>query len=43
MTKRGFAFCRTADCRVVYFHADGETLEKVDLRVRVGHACCRGA
>jgi len=36
VSKRGFAFCRTADCRVVYFHADGETLEKVDLCVRDG-------
>ena len=36
VSKRGFVFCRTADCEVVYFHADGETLEKADLRVRVG-------
>jgi hypothetical protein len=36
VNKRGFAFCRTDDCPVVYFHADGETLKKGDLRVRVG-------
>ena len=36
VNKRGFAFCPTHDCQVVYFHADGDTLEKVDLRVRVG-------
>lgn len=36
VTKAGFLFCRTADCAVVYFHPDGETLEKADLRVRVG-------
>src|SRR6266446_2678199 len=36
VNKKGFVFCRTADCEVVYFHADGETLEIGDLRVRVG-------
>jgi hypothetical protein len=36
VNKPGFLFCRTADCAVVYFHPDGETLEKPDLRVRVG-------
>ena len=36
VNKKGFAFCPTHDCQVVYFHADGDTLEKVDLRVRVG-------
>jgi hypothetical protein len=32
----GFLFCRTAACPLVYFHPDGETLDKSDLRVRVG-------
>ena len=36
VNKPGFLFCRTADCPHVYFHPDGETLEKSDLRVRVG-------
>lgn len=36
VNKTGFLFCRTADCPLVYFHPDGETLEKSDLRVRVG-------
>ncbi len=36
VSKTGFLFCRTADCETVYFHADGETLKKTDLRVRVG-------
>lgn len=36
VNKEGFLFCRTPDCGVVYFHPDGETLEKADLRVRVG-------
>lgn len=36
VTKDGFFFCRTADCGVVYFHPEGETLDKADLRVRVG-------
>jgi len=34
--KPGFRFCRTATCNVVYFHADGDRLEKKDVRVRVG-------
>ena len=34
--KPGFRFCRTATCKVVYFHADGDRLEKKDVRVRVG-------
>ncbi len=36
VNKAGFLFCSTADCAVVYFHPVGETLEKADLRVRVG-------
>jgi hypothetical protein len=36
VSKTGFLFCRTRDCGTVYFHADGETLKKIDLRVRVG-------
>ena len=35
-SRAGFLFCRRPDCEVVYFHPDGETLEKPDLRVRVG-------
>jgi len=34
--KPGFRFCRTATCKVVYFHADGDRLEKKDVRLRVG-------
>ena len=34
--KQGFCFCPTAECAVVYFHADGDRLEKKDVRVRVG-------
>ena len=34
--KPGFRFCRTATCGVVYFHSDGDRLEKKDVRVRVG-------
>src|SRR6266516_5025574 len=34
--KPGFRFCRTATCGVVYFHPDGDRLEKKDVRVRVG-------
>jgi len=34
--KPGFRFCRTGTCKVVYFHADGDRLEKKDVRVRVG-------
>ena len=36
VSKTGFLFCRTADCETVYFHVHGETLGKIDLRVRVG-------
>ena len=36
VNKAGFLFCRTPECEVVYFHPDRETLEKADLRVRVG-------
>ena len=36
VTKPGFMFCSSADCEVVYFHADGEQLRKTDVRVRVG-------
>ena len=36
VNKAGFLFCRAADCPLVYFHPNGETLEKSDLRVRVG-------
>jgi hypothetical protein len=36
VNKPGFLFCRTAHCAVVYFHPESETLEKSDLRVRVG-------
>ena len=36
VNKPGFLFCRAADCPLVYFHPAGETLEKSDLRVRVG-------
>jgi len=36
VNKRGFAFCPTPDCQVVYFYADGGTLKKADLRIRVG-------
>src|SRR5262245_3984954 len=36
VNKAGFLFCRTANCDVVYFHPEGERLEKKDLRVRVG-------
>jgi hypothetical protein len=32
----GFLFCRTVHCALVYFHPHGKTLEKSDLRVRVG-------
>jgi len=34
--KAGFRFCGTGTCEVVYFHPDGERLEKKDVRVRVG-------
>lgn len=34
--KPGFCFCPTAWCEVVYFHSDGNRLEKKDVRVRVG-------
>ncbi len=34
--KPGFLFCRSADCDVVYFHPDGDSLRKPDVRVRVG-------
>src|SRR2546427_151861 len=34
--KQGFCFCPTAECPVVYFHADGDRLEKEDVRDRVG-------
>jgi len=34
--KPGFRFCRTATCQVVYFHSDGDRLEKRDVWVRVG-------
>ena len=34
--KPGFRFCRTATCKVVYFHSVGDRLEKKDVRVRVG-------
>lgn len=34
--KPGFEFCRSAKCRVVYFHPEGERLGKTDVRVRVG-------
>jgi hypothetical protein len=34
--KAGFRFCSTAACEVVYFHPEGERLEKKDVRVRVG-------
>jgi hypothetical protein len=36
VNKPGFLFCGTAACPLVYFHPDGETLDKSDLRVRVG-------
>lgn len=36
VNKPGFLFCRTARCAVVYFHPDGETFTKSDVRVRVG-------
>ena len=36
VNKAGVLFSRTADCAVVYFHPDGETLGRPDLRVRVG-------
>jgi hypothetical protein len=36
VNKPGFQFCRSADCDVVYFHPDGDTLRKPDVRVRVG-------
>ncbi len=36
VNKAGFMFCGTATCDVVYFHPDGERLEKKDVRVRVG-------
>jgi len=32
----GFQFCRAADCNVVYFHENGASLRKADVRVRVG-------
>jgi hypothetical protein len=35
ITKPGFRFCRSPDCDVVYYHADGEQLRKTDLCVRV--------
>jgi CopZ-like zinc binding protein len=34
--KPGFRFCRTATCKMVYFHSNGDRLEKKDVRVRVG-------
>ncbi len=36
VNKPGFLFCRSADCDVVYFHPNGDSLRKPDLRVRVG-------
>jgi hypothetical protein len=36
VNKPGFLFCQTASCDVVYFHPDGERLEKKDVKVRVG-------
>lgn len=35
VNKEGFLFCRTAGCPLVYFHPDGETLGKSDVRVRL--------
>lgn len=33
-----YLYCRTEDCRVVYFHKDGEQIiEASDLRVKVYH------
>src|SRR5687768_4027770 len=32
----GFQFCRLADCDVIYFDANGLSLRKADVRVRVG-------
>ena len=34
--KPGFLFCARSNCGVVYFHPDGDRLEKKDVRVRVG-------
>lgn len=34
--KTGFLFCASTDCEIVYYHPDGEVLNKNDLRVRVG-------
>jgi hypothetical protein len=34
--KAGFRFCSTGTCEAVYFHPEGERLEKKDVRVRVG-------
>lgn len=36
VNKPGFLFCRTAYCAVVYFHPNGETIKRSDLRIRVG-------
>lgn len=36
VNKPGFQFCRSAHCDVVYFHPDGDTLRKADVRERVG-------
>jgi hypothetical protein len=36
VSKPGFIFCRSADCRLVYYHPDGDYLGKPDVRVRVG-------
>lgn len=36
VNKPGFLFCRSVDCDVVYFHPDGDSLRKPDVRVRVG-------
>jgi len=36
VNKPGFLFCRSADCDVVIFHPDGDSLRKPDVRMHVG-------
>jgi hypothetical protein len=36
VTKPGFRFCGSPNCDVVYYHSDGEQLNKTNLRILVG-------
>jgi hypothetical protein len=36
VNKPGFLFCGTPTCELVYFHPDGDRMDKKDVRVRIG-------